>query len=267
MKKLISVTLTTTLTAYLLATPVIAQTNLINRLTNTVNRSENQATKAAARQETNLTNLQKRADQMVAIRITSLNNLSNKIQNDQRLSSSDKSSLNGDIQTAISGLNTLKTKIDSDTDLATARADTKEIVTNFRVYLVVMPKTQLLIVIGNLQTTTANLQALTPKIQNLINTLKSDGKDVTSLQSLLADINSRLTNISNQLATDKSKVTATTVTDVNDAHNTFVSVRQDLSSVRSNLAQIRNDLAQMRGDFRNTIKTGTQSATSSSTTP
>ncbi len=55
------------------------------------------------------------------------------------------------------------------------------------------------------------MSGFTPKIQNLINNLKSQGKDVTSLQASLDDINKILATINTQLSADKTTVLSVTV--------------------------------------------------------
>ncbi len=239
-------------------TPVFAQNYGLQRVVN-------QASKSAARADSELANIKKRADAAIDKRVTDLNSALQKIQGDKKLTSDEKSSLSGDIQTAISGLTSLKTKIDGDTDVATARADAKKIVSDYRVYLVLEPKTRLLITIDTLQKLDANLQGLTPKVQDLINKLKGEGKDTSKLQSLLDDANSKLTTINTQLSTDKSKVQATSISDVNGAHSTFVSVRQDLANVRSQFASVRADIAQMRDQFRIILKGQGANSTPSAT--
>lgn len=244
------------------ATPVFAQDFGMNKLINDQTRAQNQASRAAERQTDQLSNLIKRANKAVDNRVDELNRLSTRIQNDKRLSADEKSTLTANIQTDITSLTNLKVKINADTDISTARTDIKQILA-IRVYSVVVPQTRLLIVIDNLSALTSRLQGLTPKIQNLINNLKSQGKDVSALQPLLDDINSQLSTISSKLTQDKSTVLAVTAT-TSDPHSVFVSVRQDLSAVRQDFSKIRSDVGQMRQAFKGAIHNTTGGPTSSS---
>lgn len=259
--------ITSLITATLLfsTVPVFAADDFgINRLINDQTRAQNQASRTAQRQENSLDNLIKRANQAIDHRVDELNRLSARIQNDNRLSASEKSTLSANIQTNITGLTNLKAKIDADTDISVARTDAKQI-TSFKIFAVVGPQTRLLIVIDNLSALTIRLQGLTPKIQNLINNLKSQGKDVSNLQPLLDDINSQLQTISTKLAQDKSTVLGVTAT-TSDPHSVFVSVRQDLAAVRQDFAKIRSDIGQMRVAFRGAIHNTTGGPTTSPTT-
>src|SRR5216683_446727 len=156
------------------------------KMINTTNRMENhvqtQASYSANKSTNELQNIISRADTLITNRLTSLNALLTRLQSDTRLTASEKSSLTTDIQNDINGLTVLKTKIDADTDVTTARTDAKQIITNYYVYAVFEPKTRLLITLNNLQTTASYVQALVPQLQNLINTLKTQGKDVSQLQ-------------------------------------------------------------------------------------
>lgn len=221
---------------------------------------------ALQRQQNNLARSIKLVDAAIEKRINLLNRVLQRIQNDQHLSSDEKSNVSTDIQNDINGLTSLKAKIDADTDTATVRSDAKQIVTNFKIYEIAVPKARLLITIDNLQPVVNKISEFTPKIQDLINTLKSQGKDVTNLQSLLNDVNTRLSNLDAQLSSDKSTVMNVT-TSTTDPKSVFTQVRQDLASVRQSLAQIRHDFGQMRDAFRIIITGGNSGNGSASVSP
>src|ERR1035437_2225976 len=79
-------------------------------------------------------NLKSRADSEITRRISSLTELISKINTLKKLSVTDKSSFVSKLQTEINSLNTLKTKIDADTDLVTLRTDVASIIQSYRVY-------------------------------------------------------------------------------------------------------------------------------------
>ncbi len=218
------------------------------KVKNEINRLENRASKSATNQSLRLSKIKERGDKLITNRINQLNRLLNRISNDKRLSAQEKTSLSSDIQADINGLTTLKAKIDADTDVDTAKADAKQIITNYYIYKIFVPKIRLLITIDNLQTLSTNMGQFTPEIQNLINTLKTQGKDVSNLQALLDDINSQLQTINTSLSSDKSKVEAVSISTQYYA-SIFIQVRQDLASVRADFAKIRKDIGQMRANL------------------
>lgn len=236
------------------STPVLAQDNLgAKRLINSAPRLENQASRSTALQQQRLQNIIKKADTMITERVNSLSNLSTRVQNDKKLTPDVKAALNEDIQTNINDLNKLKAKIDADTDVQTALTDAKQIVTNFKVYMVLEPKLQLLITLNNLQTMVTNLQTVTPKLQTLINSLKSQGRDVSKLTPLIADIDDQLQTISTAIGKDITIVEAVTPTTTNP-QTVFTKVRQDVKkTLIGGFNKIQDDIRQMRTIFKKVI--------------
>ena len=206
------------------------------------------ASNAAARQSGELSRIQSRADAMITNRINDLNKLLSRIQSDTHLSADEKVSLTTTINTTITHLQSLKTKIDADTDATIARTDAQSIVTSYRVYVVLEPQARLLIIIDNLQTASTNVATLVTKVQSLLNTLKGEGKDMTNAQTALTDISTQLNTINGLLTTDKSLLTGVSVTTTNP-QSIFTQVRKDLATVRADFAKIRSDFASVREDM------------------
>ena len=80
------------------------------------------------------------ADKELDRRINSLNNLITKINRISRLSVDQKSALVLQVNNEITNLQSLKSKIAGDTDLATLNADKKTIILTYRVYALFLPK-------------------------------------------------------------------------------------------------------------------------------
>ncbi|HWY78870.1 MAG TPA: hypothetical protein VNW29_00775 [Candidatus Sulfotelmatobacter sp.] len=257
MKKITySIATTLTISSFLLAQsfmPAFAQNLGGQNIIKATQHLQNQASLAASRQTNELQNIIKHADTLITSRLASLNEIISRIQNDKRLSDSEKNSLNSEIQTAINGLTALKTKIDGDTSITTARNDEKQIITNFYVYAIFMPKIRLLITLNNLQAITANVQTLVPQLQNIITTFKSQGKDVTQVQNLLNDIATQIQTINTTLSSDVTTIEAVS-TATTGASSTFGKVQQDIAQiVRTGFAKIRSDFGQMRPLFKQLI--------------
>ncbi len=239
------------------AAAVLAQDKMGQKFVRQVNQWENQSSRSAQRQTNQLERIIQESDKLIASRINSLNSLLGRIQNDNRLSDSEKSSLTSDIQADISGLNSLKAKIEADTDVTTAINDRQQIVTSYYIYAVFIPKMRLLISLNNLQAASSNLQSVAARLQNLINNLQSQGKNTSQLQSLLNDVSSQLQTINTTLTGDIATVSGVNSSlGVAAAEKTFSQVRQDISQIiRADFAKIRADFGQMRGIFSQLIKT------------
>ncbi len=106
-----------------------------------------------------------KGDADITARINSLNSLQTKIQGIKKLSDSDKATFTGQIQTQISGLNGQKTKLDGDIDVASARADREAIFTQFRIYMLFIPKTQILASADAMNDAADAMNSLAAKLQ------------------------------------------------------------------------------------------------------
>ncbi len=222
----------------------------------TTEETEKPATKAAKAENNKMDRLRTRAITAIDNRVASLNQVLKRIQADKNLSESDRSSLNAQINEVIKGLTDLKAKIETDTAIEEIRTDAKKIISDYHVYAIFEPKLRLLITINNLQTFSKKAANLVPKIQDLINNLKSQGKDVAILQAALDDIKEQLKDIDSTLAADKEKVAAIDIKSV-ASQQTLTAVRKDLAAVRKDFAKIRLDIAKMRNDFKINIKKST----------
>ncbi len=206
------------------------------------------ATQLITKTQDQLTQIQKRGDDMITQRITSLQRMLAHILEDKRLSAEEVASLSADINTTITNLTTLKSKIDADTTTDTAKTDVKSIVTSFHIYLVFEPKIHYLLAIDSLLTINQNLTSLSTKISTLITTLQSQGKDVTDLTKQVTDINTKLADANALLVSARSLLDGITATSGNPS-TVFSTIKGDLVKVRQDYAGVRHDLAKIREDL------------------
>lgn len=219
------------------------------------------AAKITATQTTELAKIQQRGATMIDQRITSLTKLLGRVNEDTKLTTDDKTLLSSDIQTVISALQTLKAKIQADTDTTTARADTKTIVTSYHIYVIFEPKERLLITIGNLTALANNVQKVTTNVQNYINTQNGKGFDTATWQAAVTDIQNKLADINTRLAADKALLTNLSLSNTDAAKTAFTTVRQDLATVRQDFAAIRADFAKIRAGVKADVKKSALSGT------
>ena len=103
-----------------------------------------------------------RADQEITRRINALNNLITRINAMVKVSDSQKSALTSQVQAIIANLQSLKTKIDADTNPATLLADKKSIVVAYRVFVFMIPKVTIISNADKILDLAALLQAKNP---------------------------------------------------------------------------------------------------------
>jgi len=106
-----------------------------------------------------------------------------------RLSDEDRTALTTQLQSQIDGLTTLNSKIQGDGDEATVRADAQSIVTDYRVYLLTIPKARG-VVVADIELTAADrLTRVADRLAAAIDQGKGDtGKAAADLAALRAKI-------------------------------------------------------------------------------
>lgn len=194
-----------------------------------------------------LTRIITRGDSAITARINSMNALVTKVQAMKNLNSSQQTSLTQTLQTNISNLTTLKSKLDADTDTTTARADAKSITDAYRIYALVNPQVNLLAASDRVTTITTMMTTLGTQLQAKIATAQSAGKNVTALQAALADMTTQVSNAETQAQSVVSGISTlapdqgnTTVAASNKA--ALTAARTAIKTATANLKTARQDI-------------------------
>lgn len=159
-----------------------------------------------------------KGSQEIDRRITTLNTLTNKITAATKLTAADKASIAAQVSTEITSLTALKTKLAADTTLADAKADAQSIYTDYRVYALIVPKVRLVKTADDQQVVEVKLTALAAKLQTRLTSAKAAGKDTTSLQAQLDDLNAKVSAAQAISASIESKVIALQPSDYDSNH-------------------------------------------------
>jgi hypothetical protein len=176
-----------------------------------------------------------RGNSEISRRLATLNTLSAKISSATKLSSGDQASLSGEVSSEVDGLNALKTKLDADTTVADAQSDAQSIINDYRVYALIVPKVNLVKTADDQQVAEGKLSDLTSKLQTRITAAKSDGKDVSSIQSALTAMTGKVTaaqGISSQI---ESSVINLQPSDYNGNHSVLSGDRDQLKTAQSDI--------------------------------
>lgn len=199
---------------------------------------------AATGQQTQLARIKTLADKQIDNRVTVLTNLLKLVQNSPHISSTDKANLTTQVQTEISSLPQLKTKIDNETDIKSVRADVQSIYQEFRVYALIVPKVNLIRVADRLATAADKLSAYADSLQQQLDDAKAKGKDTSKLQATMTDMRS-------QISTAKADFTAAVSKIMNVTPDQF-------NSDKSSVSQTRNLLKAGRDALKTALKDGNQ---------
>lgn len=145
------------------------------------------------------------------------------------------------------GLTSLKASIDGDTTIPTLRTDIGKIAPDYRVYLLVVPKTHLVSAADGAAKTSARFVPLASELQNLINQAKDDGKDVTAAQAKLDDLKAKVGQANGLIAPVVGTLMPLSPADWNSgaAKPVLQSARQTLHSARALLVDARQDAHQI----------------------
>ena len=209
----------------------------------------NVASRAAVRQETNIERLKTRADAEITRRVTALTDLITKIAAMKRLTTDQKSTFTSGINNQITSLNTLKVKIDADTDIATLRTDVQSIVKSYRIFALYLPQVNIMSNADKILALIDEMNAVSTKLQVRIDAATSAGKDGISMQTLMTDRASKLTDASSQANSAISIAVALTPegfpgnkTILQRAQQMLQISRQDLIAAEKDATQIRQTL-------------------------
>lgn len=188
-----------------------------------------------------ISNLQARANKEIDRRIDRLNKLITRINSIKRLTSDQKSSFVSQIQTEITNLKNLKTKIAGDTDLTTLKADVRSIVTSYRVYALFIPQISLLASADRTLDIVDKVSALAAKLQSRIQTAQNKGNNVSSLQSALSDMQSKISDAKKQATNAIDAVVPLTPSGYPGNKTTLQNARTMLKTAHTDLVMARQD--------------------------
>jgi multidrug resistance efflux pump len=189
-------------------------------------------------------------DTQITNRLNALNTLSGKVtthQNAGRLTSAQAASLQNDITTNESGLMALKAKLDAAPDVTTARQDVRSIYTDFRIYVVVLPRDYRIMWLDILSNVDAKLRSLQPKIEAAID--KAPASEQAQLNQLYSDYKAQLAEAEAQIDAAQGQIATLTVANFNNARTVFETAKldmtTDLKTAHRDIHQAASDLHQM----------------------
>lgn len=191
-----------------------------------------------------------KGDREINRRLTTLNTLSNKINGAQKLTSSDKNTLSSEVSNEVSGLTALKSKLDADSDLTTAKADAQSIFSDYRVYALVVPKVQLVKAADDQQVAEGKLADLAGKLQSRITSAKNSGKDVTNLQNTLNDMTARTTAAQQISSGVESNIIGLQPSDYNTNHQILSGYRDKLKTAQGDIKSATTDSQTVVSDLK-----------------
>ena len=214
-------------------------------------------------------------------RIDALNKLLTRINEMTKISAGEKSSFATSIQAEIANLTDLKNSIDTDSSTTSLKTDFQSITKSYRVYMLVLPQASITAAADRVLDLVGSFNTLSAKLEGYIATAQSNGTNVTSANSAMADITAKVIDATTQANAAISEVAglqpdqgATSTMQTNTA--TLKDAQSKLKIATSDLAAARKDVNTVVNVIKKSMKlspsvpvstsTSTTTATTTSTT-
>lgn len=198
--------------------------------------------------------VQAKGDTDISVRLTSLGSLISSVSASTKLSSAQKSSLSAEMQGEVTALTALKSKIETDTDIPTTRADYAMIFSAHYIYAFYIPRVNRILAADAQSDAAATLTTLATTLQGYVTQAKTAGNDVTALQTALTDMQAKATDATTQSQNALSTLLPLTSagypnnkTTVQGTSTSITTARTDLKTARADAGTIVAALKKMLG--------------------
>ena len=193
-----------------------------------------------------------RGNKEIDVRVAAMNELSTRIQSMVHLTDSEKSALSANFSNEISALNTLKTKLTTDTDKATLRADVASVTKAYRVFALVEPQGRITAASDRIISIVTTFQTINAKLAVKITAAQTAGHDVTALNAALADMTAKATDAQTQAQAAVSGVVS--LAPDNGVAATATSNKAALVAARGAIKTATDDLKAARADAQTIVQ-------------
>lgn len=184
----------------------------------------------------------KAVETRLAWRQQRLANLTTEVTDATNLTSSDRSTLSGDLANETAGIAALVAKVPNDTTWAELQADAKAMVVDYRVFVVMSPQVHETIAADTAGAIEQKLTAAEPQIEALISYEQSQGKDVAAAQTAYEDLVTQVSDASTDTSGISAAVLATSPSAYPGNASIFTNARSSLEQARTALGTARSDL-------------------------
>jgi hypothetical protein len=176
-------------------------------------------------------------------RVVTLEELTASVSRARDVTASDKAELQSELASDLAGMQGLEQQVPNDTTCAELVANAETMVFDYRVYLLMTPKTDLVIVSDTESAITSTVGRWEPGIQAAITYAADHGRDVAGAQQALADLKTQLSDALATLQGVSATVLAQTPAGSPGNHAVFLEARNKCETVSGELRTVRQDLA------------------------
>lgn len=179
---------------------------------------------------------------LLKARVVRIERLTAEVGTARYVTASDKAALETDLSNELSGMQSLEQQVPGDATCADLVANAGTMVFTYRVYYVMSPQTELVVVADTETGIASGIVRWEPGIQAAITYEAVHGKDVAKAQQALDDLKVQLTDALGTLDGVSSTVLAQTPSGYPGNHAVFVAARNRCADAFSDLAHARADL-------------------------
>lgn len=183
-------------------------------------------------------------------RVLALRDLITAAKSITRLTEAERTALTNQLQDQVNGLTTLNAKIQGDPDPATVRADASHIVTDYRVYVLTIPKARGMVAADIELNAADRLSKLADRLATTIDQVAAKGKDTTRAQSDLTSLRTRLTAVTGGVSLLPAALLALQPTGYPGIHPVLEQGRAALRTGRAGLADAASLARQVIADLK-----------------
>ncbi|MHB0976744.1 MAG: hypothetical protein ACYC1U_06070 [Candidatus Aquicultorales bacterium] len=200
--------------------------------------------------ELKMEKLRKRGLQMVDKRIGRLEKELIRVRSLKKISEEERAALVEEIQGALDELSILRGRIERETDAQALISEVKSIISNFRVYAVVLPKAKALEAAERANWGAQRFDTLAGKIEERIAEAEAAGEDVTALQELLEQFKAELESAKANIAEAREAFKSMLIIDPKAATMSLKEGKAELKEARQDFKDAIGILKQIKEEFK-----------------
>lgn len=212
-----------------------------------------------------LSYVQARVDAAVKKRLVTIDRLTTALAARPHVSDAHRATLSATYTSDTSGLTAVDAKVQADTTCGQAVADGRTVVTDYRVYLLLVPQTHLVAATDTGTYAAGQLSAAEPKVQTAIDAL-TDPQEKASAQAKLDDMTAKVDAATTAMSGVADAMLALKPADIPAQLATFDGYRAKVASARQDLRQAIADAKALKALLGHPV-TGPAASPTASPTP
>jgi hypothetical protein len=207
------------------------------------------ATNEGETQQVLLQDKKKLASAAITRRILALREITTAAKSIARLSDADRTELANQLQQQVNGLTSLNARVQGDNDEASLRADAQQVITDYRVYVLTIPKARG-VVVSDIELIAADrLGKLGDRLSTAIDQAKA-GADTTKARTDLASLLAKVASVTAAVTPLPAALVALQPAGYPGNRPTLEQTRQSLRTGRAELAEAASLTRQVIADLK-----------------